>query len=540
MLSPSAYSPSRQPQPPPVRPSRSLEGLEKVIPPSSPLPVAHTRSRLHLDKPLPDLPARSRTQSPAHFVGSTAWSDDSSTVNSFEDDDDDDDDEDDLRCRRRSSISTESYPVFVRSGSDDPDLAGFVDHPSVSTLDRIDTPAADPFDNHQKTAAASSLPGLTFLADERYTPSAPPQQHWNNHVGPNHYFREKKWDFFPELATPSALPQNSPHNGFTPRPRKKDTARRWIPIPSDKGAAFANDVRNSIRSIQRRLSRNSMDKDKPKRGQSDGRPTTSPIEFARGLYSSSTSSPQPQLQTPSSTGDYYFNHRVSSIPQTPVYTSVDEKLTHLSISPTGSSISDQSMLAPETLSQSLSNTCSHSEKPLPSPVKPKEKQLAVPISAYQKYGAAIWDKSGKEKAPKPKHQKRLSYQHHRQQQRVRFPKYRNRKRRESTKFKGNNNILISSTTPLKPSGRKQTSAPLRQGTRYAVRALQGGTSQVLVAIDGARRRMAETSPLVSKRSRLNSASTSKLDMRKTHLKSQIRLVGPVNPYTTTHRRDQWI
>lgn len=537
MPSPSAYSLLRQPQPPPVRPSRSLEGLEKVIPPSSPLPVAHTRSRLHLDKPLPDIPARSGTQSPAHFVGSTAWSDDSSTVNSFEDNDD----EDDLSCRRRSSISTESYPVFVRSSSDDPDLAGFVDHPSVSTLDRTDTPSADPYDNHQKTAAASSLPDITFLADERYTPPPPPQQHWNNHVGPNHYFREKKWDFFPELATPSALPQNSPHSTFTPRPRKKDTARRWIPIPSDKGAAFANDVRNSIRSIQRRLSRNSMDKDKPKRGQTDGRSTTSPIEFARGLYSSSTSSPPPQLQTtPSSTGDYYFNHRVSSIPQTPIYTSVDEKLTHLSISPTGSSISDQSMLAREALSQTLSNTYSHYEKPLPSPLKPKDKQLAVPISPYQKYGAAIWDKSGKDKKQKPKHQKRLSHQHHRQQQRVRFPKYRNRKRRESTQFKGNNSTFVSSTVPLKPSGRKQTRTPLRQGTRYAVRALQDGTSQVLVAIDGARRKMAGTSPLSSKRSGLGSASTSKLDLRRTHLKSQIRLVGPVNPYTTTHRRDQWI
>ncbi|OJJ00160.1 hypothetical protein ASPVEDRAFT_81742 [Aspergillus versicolor CBS 583.65] len=535
MLSPSAYSLSRQLQPPPVRPSRSLEGLERVIPPSS-LPVVHTRSRLHLDKPLPDLPARSRTQSPDHFIGSTAWSDDSSTVNSFEDDDDDDD-EDDLRCRRRSSISTESYPVFVRAGSDDPDRAGFVDHPSVSTLDHTDTPSADPYDNHHKPAAASSLPGLTFLANEHYTPPPPPQQQWNNHVGPNHYFREKKWDFFPELATPSAL-QNSPHNNFTSRPRKKDTARRWIPIPSDKGAAFANDVRNSIRSIQRRLSRNSMDKDKPKRGQTDGRPTTSPIEFARGLYSSSTSSPPPQLQTTlPSTDDYYFNHRVSSIPQTPVYTSVDEKLTRLSISPTGSSISDQSMLARETLSQSLSSIYSHYEKPLP---KPKSKQLAVPISPYQKYGAAIWDKSGKEKKPKPKHRKRLSYQHHRQPQRVRFLKYRNRNRRESSQLKGNNNTFVSSTVPLKPPGRKQTRTPLRQGTRYAVRALQDGTSQVLVAIDGAKKRMAGTSPFVSKTSRIKSASTSKLDMRRTHLKSQIRLVGPVNPYTTSHRRDPWI
>ncbi|KAL4782057.1 hypothetical protein BJX76DRAFT_333687 [Aspergillus varians] len=494
MLSPSTYSLSRQP--PPVRLSPSLEGLEKVVPPSPPVPVAHTRSQLLLDKPLPDLPAKSRPPSPV-FIGSTAWSDDSSTVNSFYDLDEED-------RRRHSSVSTGSYPVFVRSGSDGPDLADYVDHPSVSTLGH--TPSVhDPYETQQKPVLT------TFLADDRYTPTPPP--HWNNRVGPNHYFREKKWDFFPELAIPSALPQNSPHNNFAPRPRKKDSGRsRWIPIPTDKGASLANDVRNSIRSIQRRLSRNSLDKDKPKRTH---RPTTAPTEFARGLYSSSYTPSDPHTAPSSSS---YFDRRCS-IPQSPLdVSSVGEKTAHLSISPTGSTISDQSLITEQQQQQSQPTASTRS------------KQLAVPISPYQKYGAAIWDKSGKER-------KRLSY---RQTQRVRFPKYRNRNRRNSCQNK-NATVVSSATVTSPPSvtespGRTQTCTPLQHGTRHAVKAIQDGTSHVLIAIDGARRRMAGTR---MSKTGAGAGAGSKLDRRRSYLKSQIRLVGPVNPYTS-HREDPWI
>ncbi|KAL4870898.1 hypothetical protein BDV12DRAFT_165440 [Aspergillus spectabilis] len=447
MLSPSTYALSRHLQAPPVRPSRSLEGLEKVVPPTS--PPAPARSRLHLDKPLPDLPARSRPHSPAPVMAGTAWSDDSSTVNSFEDHDEED------AHHRQSSVSTESYPVFVRSGSTD--LADLVDHPSVSTLDR--PPSVGPCEK----PGTSSLALTTFLADDRYAP--PP--HWSKRVGPNHYFREKKWDFFPELATPSALPQNALHNPPS-KPRKKDSVRsRWI--PADKGVALATDVRNSIRSyVQRRLSRNSLDKEKPKR---NNRPTTAPTEFTRGYT--------PSQQTAPSTSDR-SDRESSTVPQSPLY--VGEKMASLSVTPTGSSISDASLRSPT------------------SPVY-RHKQLAVPMSPYQKYGAAIWDKSGKEK--------RISY---RQSQRVRFPKY----RKHSTKTS-----RLPATPPLDSPGH----TPLRQGTRHAFTALQDRTNHVLVAIDGAKKKIA--------------GSTSKVDRKRSQLKSQIRLVGPVNPYTS-YGADPWV
>ncbi|KAL4992074.1 hypothetical protein BDW68DRAFT_106480 [Aspergillus falconensis] len=506
MISPSTHSLSRPA--PPVQPSQSLEGMEKVIPPSLPVPYAHTISRLHLDKPLPDLPENP----PTPFIGSTAWSDDSSTVNSFEDDH--------SVFRPRSA---ESYPVFVRSGS--ADLPDFVDHPGpvpVSTLDRTPSPSADPYHHqiHQKPA-----PTLTFLTDDapRYTDPAP-QWNPNHRAGPNHYFREKKWDFFPELALPSGSPHNynSPrtcNNNQALRSRKKDSGRsRWIPLPAEKGAALANDVRNSIRYIQRRLSRNSLDREKSKKSH---RPTTAPCPavYPRSPYPY-TFDPSPRTQTAPLNGadrDGFAPHSPASAD--PLYVSISVKQTtanadlSLTSTPTGSTISDQSLVELERES--------HNDTPFH-----RKKQLAIPITPYQRYGVAVWDKSGKEK-------KRLSYP--RQTPRVRFPKYRNGSRRNSS-IKDN---AVLSVSPLRPKHSASASMPalvsasghtLQQGTRHAVRALQDGTSHVLVAIDGARRKIA--------RSGSGTASGSKLDKKRTELKSQIRLVGPVNPYS--HAVDPWI
>ncbi|RDW86652.1 uncharacterized protein DSM5745_03294 [Aspergillus mulundensis] len=503
MLSPSTCSLSRPA--PPVQPSQSLEGMEKVIPPGLPVPYAHTVSRLHLDKPLPDLPENP----PTPFIGSTAWSDDSSTVNSFDDDH--------SVSRPRTA---ESYPVFVRSGS--ADLPDFVDPSvpvSVSPLDRTASPSADPYHHeiHQKT-----VPRLTFLNTEETPPGytgPTPQPHWNPtpQAGPNHYFREKKWDFFPELA-PSGLPQN--HNSprtctNAPRPRKKDSGRsRWIALPSETGAAIANDVRNSFRYIQRRLSRHSLEKEKSKENQ---RPTTAPnpVVYPRSPY---PVDPSPRSQTaplPDADRDSFTPYSHTSADPLCVGHCEKQAVSNTDISltstPTGSTISDQSLIALERES--------HLEMPVP-----PNKQPAVPTSLYQRYGAAIWDKSGKEK-------KRLSYP--RQTPRVRFPKYRNSGRRESS-IRDNAALSVSPLNP-KPSASSPalvsgSGSGLHQGTRHAVKVLQDGTSHVLVAIDGARKKIIHSGS--------GNASEAKLDKKRTELKSQIRLIGPVNPYS--HGSDPWI
>ncbi|KAK1140532.1 hypothetical protein N8T08_010278 [Aspergillus melleus] len=438
MPSPTSFAVSRQA--PPVRPSRSLEGMERVIPPVSP-----ARPSLKLDKPLPDLPSKPLPATPSMEV-STAWSDDSSLADSFE-------------SRRPSNASTVSYPVVVRSPSDD--LAELVDHTPAANLDRS-TPI-EPFSKPRPAplafAAASQDP---YASSQPWTP---------NRSRPNHYFREKKWDFFPELAIPSELPPKSPK--LPSKQRKRDASRlnlgtfdfakkgnRWN--TERAGLTLAHDMRKSIRSyVQRRISKHSVDKEKAKRA----RPATAPSEYTQKC--------RPMPRVPSS--NYSDNDSIVS-PRNDLDSA--ENLTRLSISTISSSESPGRPLEPIAFH--------------------RRKQLAVPMSPYQKYGAAIWEKSGREK--------RISY---RQTQNVRFPRY--HKKLSSSKPEG----IANATAPLSPPRSPVQQSPLR--------ALQDGTSQVLVA---AKQKMIGA----------------RVDRKRMELKSQIRLVGPVSPPSSFERDgvDPWI
>ncbi|PLB52671.1 hypothetical protein P170DRAFT_472562 [Aspergillus steynii IBT 23096] len=442
MPSPMSFAISRQA--PPVRPSRSLEGMERVVPPESP-----ARPSLKLDKPLPDLPSKPLPATPS-MEASTAWSDDSSLADSFE-------------SRRPSNASTGSYPVVVRSPSDD--LAELVDHSSAANLDR-----SSPVEPFVKPRPAP----LTFAAvsQDRYQSSQP----WTpNRSRPNHYFREKKWDFFPELAIPSELPPKSPK--FPSKQRKKDASRlnlgtfdfskkgnRWNSTERS-GLTLAHDMRKSIRSyVQQRISKHSVDKEKAKRA----RPATAPSEYVQKCH------PTPRVPSSNYSDDESIAFQNNDIDST-------EKLTRLSMSTTSS--------AEERV------------KPLKPVAFQRRKQLAVPMSPYQKYGAAIWEKSGREK--------RISY---RQSQNVRFPRY--QKSPSSPKPEATN-----TTPPLSPPPR----SPAQQIPRDYMKALQGGTSQVLVA---AKQKM----------------TGARVDRKRMELKSQIRLVGPVSPQNSYEREgvDPWI
>lgn len=129
----------------------------------------------------------------------------------------------------------------------------------------------------------------------------------------------------------------------------------------------------------------------------------------------------------------------------------------------------------------------------------QKKQPAVRISAYQRYGPVTREKPGREK--------RISY---RQRGNVRFPKY----RKQATTFRYETSLKNGSST----------CSTLQQGTRFCVRVLQDGTSHVLIALDEARQKIIQA----------------QVDRRRRQLKSKIRLIGPVNPYTTYGRVDPWI
>ncbi|KAJ6116416.1 hypothetical protein N7512_006141 [Penicillium capsulatum] len=380
-------SPTYSRMAPPVRHSRSLEGLEQVIPPK--MPYSPTRSDFFLNKPLPARPLPDSEYS-------AMWSDSDSESEATLDT---------VASPSEPRNSTESYPIFVSSGSDD--FTDLVDHPAA--VDHILGPIrpSPPFaESHTDTASVvsdvSSLP--PSRSDAQY---GRPSQWSQPRAGANHYFREKKWDFFPELA-PSAL-QATPRANPNIRPGKtrgkngrlnRATKRyRWHSFDR-AGLGLAVGVRNSIKTyVHRTLSRDCRDpadknKDIP-------RPATAPFD-----------------EPSDSSADLELQLRAMSV-STMSYTSeLDET------------------------SRSM-----YSSRP---------KQLAVPMSPYQQYGSAIFE------------------------------------------------------TP-----QKAKKINLQQNTREAVRALQGGTSHVLVALDGAKKKIVDH----------------KDDRRREQLKSQIKFVGPVNPHT---------
>jgi hypothetical protein len=116
------------------------------------------------------------------------------------------------------------------------------------------------------------------------------------------------------------------------------------------------------------------------------------------------------------------------------------------------------------------------------------------MSTYQKYGSAIWE------TPKSKRTLHLSTS-------------------PSADPSSPDFTYANPTPPLSPPFKIQ----LQQNTRNAARVLQGGTSHVLVALDGAKRKISE----------------SKDERRREALKSQIKLIGPVNPHSYI-QGDPWV
>lgn len=429
---------------PPVRPSRSLEGLEKVVPPPRP-----PRPELRLNKPLPSPP-------PQRI--STTWSDDTSTIESFG-----------TPTPRDSRASGESFPIFVSTDPDD--LVHIVDQTSDDPMSTLDHHHSLHIDTSAKPHPETEAPGLrTFLFEERYAP--PPTWSPSNQSGPNHYFREKKWDFFPELATPSAI--NSPVADDTESKRRKNNPSllqknlgRWN--SSERGVTIAHEVRDSIRSY---VHRNITKKGSSEKSKQDPRPLTAP--------------------------DWSYEEE---LPKTPALTYSDQ-------SDSGSSAMQQSYVNVAERMKTLSvatdedpvERCETSKSiPMQRP-----KQLAVPLSPYQQYGAAVWDKNGSPRRVNS-----------RQGRSVRFPRYRDQRRVPSLDCSTHGHACANATPPLSP--------PIRSPLQQSVKALQVSTNSMLGAIGGAKRKM----------------SKSKADKKRAQLKSKIRLIGPVNPYTTYGRVDPW-
>ncbi|CAI7574963.1 unnamed protein product [Penicillium glandicola] len=325
---------------PPVRPSRSLEGLERVIPPLSPHSPS-IRPDLFLNKPLPAKPFSEQPECSAMWSDSSD-SDSESTIDS-------------LTGFSEPRNSADSYPIFVSSGSDFDDL---VDHPAPSDDQLLGlSPQLAP---HKRTDSIdiNTLPAIvepstsvsSSFSDTQYgNPS-----HWTqNRTGTNHYFREKKWDYFPELA-PSAVQA-------TGRISPNMAKYRWHSL--DRGGFVG--VRDSIKTyVHRTLSRDSTGENKKEIPRPSTAPTDRHLNDVGGTLRTKAPTQQSSLVldinaaaratsvATSSSSEYdYTNHKFYL--QTP-------------ISPT----------TPTSIS---------------TPTAPRAKQLAVPQTAYQKHGPVIWE-----------------------------------------------------------------------------------------------------------------------------------------------------
>lgn len=468
---------------PPARPSCSLEGLERVIPPTlpslSPTPkqlLSSTRS-LFLNKPLPDTPPTEEY--------CTAWSDTSDSENESEGEST----LDSVAGPSEPRNSTELYPIFVSSGSDDfSDLVeedGGDDHPadpavpvhhdhhplSLGLGPSRPSPQrflskesrTDSNDSCGESVLSTSAPLSVTVSEAQYGRPALWSQ---TRSGTNHYFREKKWDFFPELATPSALQASGKVNPGvrSGKTKRKDgrlnlaaKRRRWQSLDR-AGQGLAHGVRDSIKTyVHRTLSRESTEN-------KSTRPATAPIDLPYD---------QRVFQQSESTTTFQSS------------ATLDAQLRAMSLS---------------TVSMNDMPESPRSIRTQRSAPAPRQKQLAVPLSPYQRYGSAIWESPKKSKT-RP----------------LRMPR-RSRKPADvdtsSTAF-----TFANPTPPLSPPFKMQ----LQQNTHSAVRVLQGGTSHVLVALDGAKKKIAE----------------SKDTRRRQALKSRIQLVGPIDPHDCLPD-DPWI
>lgn len=452
--------------------------------------------------------------------------------------------------RESSRYSSDSYPIFVRTGSEygvERPYSGASGDVGKEVLSSPTVPAPlvtkhspDPLEaflgsDNEENDVLGDLEDLEAWNDEddyndhhldarwsqiRHTATDFTQARNNN----SHYFREKKWDFFPELAPVAGMSKRPCRQASAVQAKKRNTSafdfQRTRANTSTGAPALASNVRDSIRSVVQKTLKSSLEKEKEKRRRQP-RPSTakraaaaaaaSMSDFSDSMTSSSSKSIKSKSKQQPERSDYLYS---ISKPQPPYEenVSIATRLRSLSMS-TGSS---GAMGSPR------------SAPPHHGPAYPK--QLAVPLSPYQKFGTAIFDKPSTPSTPSTPASTSTQPHNH-----DRFYQTQNRTRRWSlsnptasyTSTSTTSYITNNSSTPNLTATQSfpelPISPPLRSQLQRGTKALHDGTSYMRDALDGAKRRVVDA----------------RMDRRRAQLKAQIRLIGPVNPYTTYGRVDPW-
>lgn len=400
-----------------MRPSKSLDGLEKVIPPGSFL-VSRSDLSLHklLNKPLP---AKPLPEPPPEETCSTLYSHESII--------------DDYASRTETENSTDDYLLHLASAEDEDE----------SDIDDLALRVRAPFSTVDLTHDRLSSLGLTsksFLIDERYGMDIySAQARFKN----SPYFREKKLDFFPELAISSGLQAAASRQRSARRKLDAVAVHPALPLfsllpltetavisisPVNKRLIPAQGLRDSIRScMQKTLATRStferLEKEKDA-------PWGDPHRYSSSRGTTHSNGPSVSRGGGLQHGlvDVYDGMRLPSVSSGP---GSDEEAPALRIE--------------------------------------RRKQRAVSMTPYQKYGPQIWET--------PRRSKRASDRkgHH-----VKSP----------CPTKTSPMIQTRECASLSPTSPRSTSS--RWGQRDYMKALHDGTKHVLSALDGAKRRITES------------------------------------------------
>lgn len=325
----------------------------------------------------------------------------------------------------------------------------------------------------------------------------------------SHYFREKKWDFFPELAPVAGMSKRPCRQASAVQAKKRNTSGfdfRRTRANTFTGAptALASNVRDSIRFVVQKTMKSSLEKEKEKRRRQPRPSTAKRAAASVSDFSDSTTSSSGKSTKSKSKGkrqpersDYLY-----AIPKPPYEekVSITTRLRSLSMS-TGSS---GAMGSPR------------SAPPHHGPAYPK--QLAVPLSPYQKYGTAVFDKPS---TPSTSHSR--FYQSQNRTRRWSLSNATSSYTYTSSYITNNSSTPNLNLTATQSYPELPTLPPLRSQLQRGTKALHDGTSYMRDALDGAKRRVVDA----------------RMDRRRAQLKARIRLIGPVNPYTTYGRVDPW-
>lgn len=624
-------------RPPPVRPSRSLDGLEQVVPPtglayypyhshSRPLPPSPLsrsysscpspppRSDLRLNKPLPprppslapetalasSAPDKDQTQTQTHVhsqlysPSTTATStsitlSEDSLVSSFDyplGPRHEGDKSQDQTQRSHSAVAVEAVPIglkpevievqlrqaqqqrrrrqqhesqtrrsvsfseaiFYPQVLEDSDEETAIEDDSVQTAapagtKEDDNEADEEADEEEERKLALAL--KAFVSEElygRHVHFLPPTWSSSSRIATSHYFREKKWSFFPELAMPSQLQMEKMPGKWGPfmATTAKNNGRKMTDKYHGKIKGTVHGFRDSIKyfHLNRKLMKEAacsglappLDEDNGNRNKKGKLAEKPPSGHSRVMTaSSSTSYSSPRLHgsftssSASSSRDEprnYGSWESSGLPYRHRGRRSDTCDGELETGSTSkyktrtesrdkvkrrSDDADNEAYGQQHLTTRTYGRTSSTNLP---------KQRAVPLSPYQKYGPAIWESH---KSPRKRH--------------VRFARtHRSSSSASSSMHSSTGESQSTAASSVDDSSDSYYRITPPPKSPYRTRS----NISMKTTVDGRRNR--GPSQVLGDAKKM--ITESKADRRREELKAQIKLVGPLNAHTF-YRREEW-